>query len=80
MPYIVNLEAAQADELIKQQRKGSQTMTVGGVFFVMAMVLGIYTFIDHREGTHLMQALSGIYGLIGLILLAIGEWRRSHPV
>jgi hypothetical protein len=80
MPYLAKLETAQEDARISQQRTGSQTMIIGFVILGMGAVLGIYTFVDLREGTHLMLTMSGVLGLIGLVLIAIGEYKRAEPV
>jgi hypothetical protein len=80
MPYLAKLDVAQEDARLRQQRTGSQTMIVGFVILGMATILGIYNFVDLREGTHLMLALSGFLGLTGLILIGIGEYKRAEPV
>jgi hypothetical protein len=80
MPYLANLEQAQEDAQLRQQRTGSQTMVLGFVILGMAAILGIYNFVDVREGTHLMLSMSGGLGFIGLVLIAIGEYKRAEPV
>lgn len=80
MAYLAKLETAQEDARLAEQRTGSQTMVTGFVILGMAIILSIYNFADIREGTHLMLAMSGGLGLIGLVLIAIGEYRRSCPV
>ena len=80
MPYLAKLDIAQEDARLRQQRAGSQTMIVGFVILGMAAILGIYNFVDLREGTHLMLTLSGLLGLTGLVLIAIGEYKRAEPV
>ncbi len=80
MPYLANLEQAQEDARLQEQRVGSQTMILGFVILGMAAILGIYVFVDIREGTHLMLAVSGTLGLIGLILIGYGEHKRAEPV
>ncbi len=80
MPYLAKLETAQEDERLQQQRTGSQMMMLGWVILGMAGILGIYNFVDLREGTHLMLGTSTVLGLIGLVLIAIGEYKRAEPV
>ncbi len=80
MPYLAKLEQAQEDALLSEQRTGSQTMITGFVILGMAIILSIYNFADIREGTHLMLATSGGLGLIGLVLIGLGEYRRGYPV
>jgi hypothetical protein len=81
MAHLAKLDLAKEDETLAQERLGSGLITVGGVLLGMAMILGIYNFTDFREGTHLMLAVSGSCGLLGLLLMAIGKWKKNtHPV
>ncbi len=80
MAYLAKLETAQEDARLRQQRTGSQTMIVGWVILGMAAILGIYNFVDFTEGTYLMLATSTVLGIIGLVLIAIGEFKRAEPV
>lgn len=80
MPYLAKMDAVQEDARLAQESLGSVLMTLGGVILGMAAVLGIYDFADIREGTHLMLTISGGLVIIGLILMAVGEWKRSYPV
>lgn len=80
MAYLAKLETAQEDQRLQQQRTGSQMMILGFVILGMAGILGIYNFSDIREGTHLMLAVSGALGLIGLALVAFGQYRRTESV
>jgi hypothetical protein len=80
MPYLARVDAVQEDARLAQESLGSVLLTLGGVILGMAAVLGIYDFADIREGTHLMLTISGGLVIIGLILMAVGEWKRSYPV
>jgi hypothetical protein len=80
MPYLAKLEQAQEDARLYEQRTGSQTMITGFVILGIAIILSVYNFADIREGTHLMLAMSGGLGLVGLILIGIGEHRRGSAV
>jgi hypothetical protein len=80
MPYLARVDAVQEDARLAQESLGSVLLTLGGVILGMAAVLGIYDFADIREGTHLMLTTSGGLVIIGLILMAVGEWKRSYPV
>lgn len=80
MPYLAKLDTAQEDARLREQRIGSQTMILGFVIFGMGIILSMFDFVDVREGTHLMLAISGVLALIGLVLVGIGEFRRAEPV
>lgn len=80
MAYLAKMDGVQEDARLAKEALGSVLMTAGGVFLAMAAILGIYDFADIREGTHLMLSISGGLVIIGLVLMAIGEWKRSYPV
>ncbi len=80
MAYLAKLEQAQEDARLRQQRTGSQALILGWVILGMAGILGIYNFVDIREGTHLMLTVSTVLALIGLVLIAFGEFKRAEPV
>ncbi len=80
MPYLAKLDTAEEDARLRQQRIGSQTMILGFVILGMGAVLSIFDFIDHREGTHLMLAVSSVLWIVGLVLVGLGEFRRAEPV
>ena len=77
MGYLAKLDTAKEDATLEQERLGSVLMTAGGVFLGMALLFGIYNFVDFREGTHLMLAVSGGFAFLGLLLMAIGEWKKK---
>jgi len=52
-------------------------MIVGFIIFGMGALLSIFNFSDLRQGTHLMLAYTGALIVIGLVLIAYGEYRRS---
>jgi len=77
MGYLAKPDIKKEDETLEQERLGSVLITVGGVLFMFGLILGIYNFADIREGTHLMLALTGTFALLGLFLMAIGEWKKK---
>ena len=80
MAYLAKVDPVQEDARLEQERFGAVLMALGGVILGFAAILGLYNFADIREGTHLMLRMSGGLGFIGLVLLAVGEWKRSYPV
>jgi len=80
MAHLAKMDTVQEDARLAEESLGSVLMTLGGVILGMAAILGIYDFVDVREGTHLMLSMSGGLAVIGLVLMAVGEWKRSFIV
>ena len=78
MAHIEQANSQEEEHLLLEQRTGSQFLIIGAVFFAMGIVLSIFDFSDLRQGTHLMLMYSGALLLIGLVLMAIGQYKRSH--
>ncbi len=78
MPYLVRGDQSSEDEHLSELRSGSVWMVTGFIFFGFAAMLGIYDFIDTRQGSHTMLVTTGILGLIGLVLIGLGELRRNQ--
>lgn len=77
MPHIEYPNSKEEDSRLVEQQDGSEFMTVGFVVFGMGVILSIFTFSDFRQGTYLMLAYTGILIVVGLMLIAFGEYRRS---
>ncbi len=77
MPHIEQPNSREEDHRLFEQQDGSELMITGFVFFGMGAVLSIFNFSDLRQGTHLMLAYSGALLAIGLVLIAIGTFKRS---
>ena len=78
MAHIEQSNSQEEEHLLLEQRTGSQFLIVGAVFLGMGIVLSIFDFSDLRQGTHLMVMYSGALLLIGLVLMAIGQYKRSY--
>ncbi len=78
MPYLERSDQRSEDAHLAELRTGSVWMVTGFIFLGFAALLGIYDFMDVREGSSTMLVTTGILGLIGLALIAYGELRRSH--
>ena len=77
MPHIEYANSREEDDRLFEQQNGSEFMIVGFIIFGMGAMLSIFNFSDLRQGTHLMLAYTGILIVIGLVLIAYGEYRRS---
>ncbi len=77
MPYLEKPDQHHEDEQLGQLRNGSVLMVAGFVFLGFAAMLGIYDFMDIRDGANTMLLTTGILGLIGLVLIAFGEVKRG---
>lgn len=77
MPHIEHPNSREEDDRLFEQQNGSEFMIVGFIIFGMGAMLSIFNFSDLRQGTHLMLAYTGILIVIGLVLIAYGEYRRS---
>ena len=77
MPHIEHANSREEDDRLFEQQDGSEFMIVGFIIFGMGAMLSIFNFSDLRQGTHLMLAYTGILIVIGLVLIAYGEYRRS---
>ena len=80
MAHLAKMDTVQEDASLAEESLGSVLMTLGGVILGMGAILGIYDFVDIREGTHLMLSMSSGLAVIGLVLMAAGEWKRSSVV
>lgn len=78
MAHIERANSQEEEHLLLEQRTGSQFLIVGAVFCGMGVLLSIFDFSDLRQGTHLMLMYSGTLLLIGLVLMAIGQYKRSY--
>ncbi len=78
MATLHHFENRETDMRVEGARLGAVTKTVGWVLLGFAMILGIYTFIDVREGTDLILWTVGILAVLGFVLIAVGNHRRSH--
>jgi hypothetical protein len=77
MPHIERVNSKEEQSRLFEQQDGSDWMIVGFVIFGMGAMLSIYNFSDLRQGTHLMLAYTGILIVVGLALVAVGEYKRS---
>jgi hypothetical protein len=77
MPHIEQPNSREEDERLFEQQNGSEFMIIGFIIFGVGAVLSIFNFSDLRQGTHLMLAYTGTLIVIGLALIAYGEYRRS---
>jgi len=77
MPHIEQSNSREEDHRLFEQQNGSEFMIVGFIIFGMGALLSIFNFSDLRQGTHLMLAYTGALIVIGLALIAYGEYRRS---
>lgn len=80
MPHIEYPNSKEEEYRLFEQQDGSEFMIVGFVIFGMGAMLSIFNFSDLRQGTHLMLAYTGILIVIGLVLIAYGEYRRSTNI
>ena len=80
MAHLAKMDTAEEDARLAEESLGAVLMTLGGVILGFSAILGIYDFVDIREGTHLMLSLSSGLAVIGLVLMAAGEWKRSSVV
>jgi hypothetical protein len=78
MAHIERPNSQEEEHLLVEQRTGSQLLITGTIFFGMGMLLSIFVFSDLRQGTHLMLCYSGTLLLIGVVLMAIGQYKRSY--
>ena len=78
MAHIERANSQEEEHLLVEQRTGSQLLITGTIFFGMGSLLSIFDFSDWRQGTHLMLYYSGTLLLIGLVLMAIGQYKRSY--
>ena len=77
MPHIEQSNSREEDHRLFEQQNGSEFMIVGFIIFGMGALLSIFNFSDIRQGTHLMLAYTSALIVIGLALIAYGEYRRS---
>ena len=77
MPHIERSNSREEDHRLFEQQNGSEFMIVGFIIFGMGALLSIFNFSDLRQGTHLMLAYTSSLIVIGLALIAYGEYRRS---
>jgi hypothetical protein len=77
MPHIERVNSKEEEYRLFEQQDGSDWMIVGFVIFGMGAMLSIFNFSDLRQGTHLMLAYTGILIVVGLALVAVGEYKRS---
>lgn len=77
MAHIERTNSQEEEHLLVEQRTGSQLLISGTIFFGMGMLLSIFVFSDWRQGTNLMLIYSGSLLFIGLVLMAIGQYKRS---
>jgi hypothetical protein len=77
MPHIEYPNSKEEDSRLFEQQDGSEFMIVGFIIFGMGAMLSIFNFSDLRQGTHLMLAYTSILIVIGFLLIAYGEYRRS---
>jgi hypothetical protein len=78
MAHIERANSQEEEHLLVEQRTGSQVMIAGTIFFGMGTLLSIFDFSDWRQGTHLMLYYSGTLLFIGVVLIAIGMYKRSY--
>jgi hypothetical protein len=77
MPHIEHPNSREEDDRLFEQQNGSEFMIVGFIIFGVGCMLSIFNFSDLRQGTHLMLAYTSTLIVIGLALVAYGEYRRS---
>ncbi len=80
MPYLQKLNTPDEDVTVSDLHKGSTFLACGWTLLGMAILLSIYIFIDFREGTKLMSVWVGAIGTLGLVLIGVGEVKRSHSI
>ncbi len=78
MAHIERANSQEEQHLLVEQRTGSQLMITGTIFFGMGALLSIFDYSDWRQGTHLMLYYSGALLFIGVVLIAIGMYKRSY--
>jgi hypothetical protein len=77
MPHIEYPNSREEDYRLFEQQDGSEFMIIGCIIFAAGAALSIFNFSDLRQGTRLMLAYTSILIVIGLVLIAFGEYKRS---
>lgn len=78
MATLHKLDNRETDLRVEGARLGSVLKTVGWTLLGFAILLGIYTFMDVREGTDTILWTVGILAVLGIALIGVGQFRRSH--
>ena len=79
MPHL-GFDVAHETKFQENRQLGSDLLMLGWVFLGMCAIGGIFVFQDIREGTHMWLAFEAVFGLIGLVLVAVGTmFRRRVP-
>lgn len=79
MPHI-GFNPALEQRFQENRRLGSDLLMVGWVLLGMCAITGIFVFQDIREGTHTWLVWNGLFGFLGLALVAVGTMvRRRVP-
>jgi hypothetical protein len=77
MPHIEYPNSKEEEYRLFEQQDGSDFMIIGFIIFAVGASLSIFNFSDLRQGTHLMLAYTSTLIVIGLVLIAVGEYKRS---
>ncbi len=78
MPHIERPNSQEEEFRIFEQQDGSEWMIVGAIVCAVGIIVSVFNFSDLRQGTHTMIVYSSLLILIGLVLVAIGEYKRSY--
>lgn len=80
MPHIEQVNSQEEQNRLVDQQSGSEWMITGCIFFIVGATLSIFNFSDLRQGTFVMIAYTSALIVIGLVLIAIGEYKRSNNI
>jgi hypothetical protein len=80
MPHIEYANSQEEQDRLLEQQDGSEILITGMMFFGMGVVLSIFNFSDLRQGTYTMVIYTSALIVIGLILVAIGKYKRSYNI
>ncbi|HEY3927305.1 MAG TPA: hypothetical protein VGL89_02915 [Candidatus Koribacter sp.] len=79
MPHL-GFDVAHETRFQENRRLGSWLLMTGWVLWGMCAIGGMFVFQDIREGTHMWLVYDGVFGFIGLVLVAAGTiFRRRVP-
>ncbi len=65
------------DVKIEAMEEASVALVIGYLFIVVAAIAGIYTFQTFRDGTWLWRGYEITLGVIGVVLVGIGNRGRN---
>ena len=77
MPYL-GFDVAHETKFQENRQLGSDLLMIGWVLLGMCGIGGIFVFQDIREGTSMWLIWNGVFGFLGLALVAIGTFLRHR--